>query len=194
MNGGAANCAVFAADDPDLTGFQNLTMEFWVRQDATFSYSMSLLGKAATGSTDYSYRSYFAANTKDLEMLFSNNGTAGTLSYKWTFPALNTWYYYAFAYDHATHTRHVRRDGSAIGSYTTQTFGGPIFDSNAEFSLGGAISGTTPFKGQLDELRISKIARSEAWLKATYDTVNNAGFATYSKTRANDSAFVVVVR
>ena len=182
LNGGSANCAVFAADDPDLTGFQNLTMEFWVRQDATFSYSMSLLGKAATGSSDYSYRGYVGKNTQDLEMLFSFNdsGTGtGTLSYKWTFPALNTWYYYAFAYDHATHTRHIRRDGSALGSYDTQTFGGPIFDSNADFSLGGAISGTTPFKGQIDELRISKIARSPEWLKATYDTVHNASFATY---------------
>ena len=194
LNGGAANCAVFAADDPDLTGFQNLTMEFWVRQDATFSYSMSLLGKAATGSSDYSYRSYMAANTQNLEMLFSYNGTSGTLSYNWAFPALNTWYYYAFAYDHATHTRFIRRNGSAIGNYTTQTFGGPIFDSSAEFSLGGAISGTTPFKGQLDELRISKIARSEAWMKATYDTVNTAGFATYSKTKVNDTAFMFIVR
>ncbi len=179
LNGGAANCAVFAADDPDLTGFQNLTMEFWVRQDATFSYSMSLLGKAATGSSDYSYRGYVAAGEKKLQMLFSNTGTAGTLSYTWEFPALSTWYYYAFAYDHATHTRFIRRNGSEIGNYDTQTFGGPIFDSNAEFSLGGAISGTTPFKGQIDELRISKIARSPAWLKATYDTVNNASFATY---------------
>ncbi len=194
LNGGAADCAVFAADDPDLTGFQNLTMEFWVRQDATFSYSMSLLGKAATGSSDYSYRGYVAAGEKKLQMLFSNTGTAGTLSYTWEFPALNTWYYYAFAYDHATHTRFIRRNGSAIGNYTTQTFGGPIFDSNAEFSLGGAISGTTPFKGQLDELRISKIARSEAWMKATYDTVNTAGFATYSKTRANDMAFMMIFR
>ena len=194
LNGGAANCAVFAADDPDLTGFQNLTMEFWVRQNATFSYSMSLLGKAGTGSSDYSCRSYVAANTQNLEMLFSYNGTSGTLTYNWTFPALNTWYYYAFAYDHATHTRHIRRDGSAIGSYTTQTFGGPIFDSNAEFSLGGAISGTTPFKGQIDELRISKIARSEAWLKATYDTVNTAGFATYYKARNNDMSFMLIVR
>ena len=194
LNGGAANCAVFAADDPDLTGFQNLTMEFWVRQDATFSYSMSLLGKAATGSSDYSYRSYVAANTKDLEMLFGYNGTAGTLSYKWTFPALNTWYYYAFAYDHATHTRLIRRDGSTIGNYTTQTFGGPIFDSNAEFSLGGAISGTTPFKGQIDELRLSKIARSESWLKATYDTVNTSGFTAYSNVRKNISGLVIIVK
>ena len=111
-----------------------------------------------------------------------------------SFPALNTWYYYAFAYNHATHTRHIRRNGSAIGSYDTQTFGGPIFDSNAEFSLGGAISGTTPFKGQIDELRLSKIARSEAWLKATYDTVNTAGFATYSRTKVNEAGVMIIVR
>jgi hypothetical protein len=194
LNGGSSDCAVFADDDPDLTGFQNLTMEFWVRQDATFSYSMSLLGKAATGSSDYSYRSYVAANTQNLEMLFSYNGTSGTLSYNWQFPALNTWYYYAFAYDHATHTRHIRRNGAAVGSYDTQTFGGPVFDSNAPLSLGGAISGTTPFKGQIDELRLSKIARSPAWLKATYDTVNTSGFATYSGARQNVQCLVIYVK
>ena len=182
LNGGAANSAVFAADDPDLTGFQNLTMEFWVRQDATFSFSMSLLGKAGGSASDYSYRSYVAANAKKLEMLFSYNGTSGTLTYSgWEFPALNTWYYYAFAYDHATHTRVIRRDGSTIGKYDTSTFGGLIYDSDAEFSLGGAISGTTPFKGQIDELRFSKIARSELWMKTTYDTVNNASFASYGQ-------------
>ena len=185
LNGGAANSAVFAADDPDLTGFQNLTMEFWVRQDATFSFSMSLLGKAATGARDYSYRSYVAANAKKLEMLFSYNGTSGTLTYSgWEFPALNTWYYYAFAYDHTTASRLIMQNRTASTFATSPAFGGLIFDSDAEFSLGGAISGTTPFKGQIDELRFSKVARSEAWLKATYDTVNNASFATYGA--AND--------
>ena len=31
-------------------------------------------------------------------------------------------------------------------------------------------------------------------MKATYDTVNTAGFATYSKTKVNDTAFMFIVR
>ena len=194
LNGGSANCAVFAADDPDLTGFQNLTMEFWVRQDSTYNGYMSLLGKAGGSSSDYSFRSYVGTNTKKLEMLFGYNGTSGTLTYSgWEFPALNTWCYYAFAYDHATHTRTIRKNGNTDVSTTAQTFGGPLYDSNAEITLGG-FAGGTPFKGQIDELRFSKVARSEAWMKATYDTVNTAGFATYSKTRANDMAFMMIFR
>jgi hypothetical protein len=177
--GGAAASAVYAADDPDLTGFQNLTLEFWVRQDATFNGYMSLLGKAGGSSSDYSIRSYVGTNTKKLEMLFSYNGTSGTLTYSgWEFPALNTWCYYAFAYDHATHTRVIRKNGNTDVSSTAQTFGGPLYDSDAELNL-GAFAGGTPFKGQIDELRFSKVARSVAWMKATYDTVNNASFATY---------------
>ena len=182
--GGAAASAVYAADDPDYTGFQNLTLEFWVRQDATFNGYMSLLGKAGGSSSDYSIRSYVGTNTKKLEMLFSYNGTSGTLTYSgWEFPALNTWCYYAFAYDHATHTRVIRKNGNTDVSSTAQTFGGPLYDSDAELNL-GAFAGGTPFKGQIDELRFSKVARSVAWMKATYDTVNNASFATYGA--AND--------
>jgi hypothetical protein len=192
--GGAAASAVYAADDPDLTGFQNLTLEFWVRQDATFNGYMSLLGKAGGSSSDYSIRSYVGTNTKKLEMLFSYNGTSGTLTYSgWEFPALNTWCYYAFAYDHATHTRTIRKNGNTDVSTTAQTFGGPLYDSNAEITLGG-FAGGTPFKGQIDELRFSKVARSVAWMKATYDTVNTESFATYSKSKDNYTSFMMLVR
>lgn len=195
MSGGAGGSAVYAADDPDLTGFQNLTMEFWVRQDSTYNGYMSLLGKAGGTASDYSFRSYVGTNTKKLEMLFSYNGTSGTLTYSgWEFPELNKWCYYAFAYDHATHTRTIRKNNSTDITSTAQTFGGPLYDSNAEFSLGGGVGGGMAFKGQLDELRFSKVARSVAWMKATYDTVNTAGFATYSKTRANDMAFMMIFR
>ena len=194
MGGAAGGSAVYAADDPDLSGFQNLTLEFWVRQDALNNGYMSLLGKAGGSSSDYSFRSYVGTNTKKLEMLFGYNGTSGTLTYSgWEFPALNTWCYYAFAYDHATHTRTIRKNGNTDVSTTAQTFDGPLYDSNAEITLGG-FAGGTPFKGQIDELRFSKVARSEAWMKATYDTVNTAGFATYSKTRANDMAFMMIFR
>ena len=45
------------------------------------------------------------------------------------------------------------------------------------------------FPGSVDELRISNVARSEAWVKATYDTVANPAFATYSTSAGTLSGY-----
>ena len=47
-------------------------------------------------------------------------------------------------------------------------------------------SGAYAWPGKIDEVRISSVARSEDWLKATYDTVkNNATFTTYGAVKMN---------
>lgn len=178
---GAASSSLYAADDPDLTGFQNLTLEFWVRQDATTtSGTQNLLGKAGAWNSDYSYRGYVASGEQKLQMFFGNSGTGGTLNYAgYMINALNTWYYYAFAYNYATASRLIMQNRTPFTTTVSATLSGPVYDSNAKFALGGLWSGGIPFKGRIDELRLSKIARSEDWLKATYDTANNASFASY---------------
>ncbi len=50
------------------------------------------------------------------------------------------------------------------------------------------------FPGQIDELRISNVARSAAWVQATHDTVTSASFAQYSATRANSGVTVIYMR
>jgi len=47
-------------------------------------------------------------------------------------------------------------------------------------------SGAYAWPGKIDEVRISSVARSEDWLKATYDTVkNNATFTIYGAAKDN---------
>ena len=57
-------------------------------------------------------------------------------------------------------------------------------------------TGICAWPGKIDEVRISSVARSEAWLKATYDTVRNNGtFMAYGAARENsDRGMVIVVR
>lgn len=51
------------------------------------------------------------------------------------------------------------------------------------------------FNGLIDELRISRVARSEAWLKASHDTVAVRGFATYGMaTKVRGNGMQVYVR
>ncbi|MBQ6247326.1 MAG: hypothetical protein IJK04_10705, partial [Kiritimatiellae bacterium] len=50
------------------------------------------------------------------------------------------------------------------------------------------------FNGLIDEVRISRVARSADWIKATHETVAADGFATLSAARENSEATMVVFR
>ena len=54
---------------------------------------------------------------------------------------------------------------------------------------------TSPFVGLIDEVRISDVARSADWIKATHDTIRpGSGFSSLSAAEENASAFVLIVR
>ena len=42
------------------------------------------------------------------------------------------------------------------------------------------------FPGKFDDMRISGVARSAAWLKATHDTVADESFAEYGRAKLNN--------
>ena len=52
----------------------------------------------------------------------------------------------------------------------------------------------SPYRGIIDEVRISTVTRSAAWVKATYDTIaNNAAFTTYDRARRNNTRGLTVI-
>ena len=75
-------------------------------------------------------------------------------------------------------------------------YGVTIPDSSSPLYLGNAqtTANTRVFPGQIDELRISKVARSADWVKATHDTVDAPSFAHYSASRGNNDATVISFR
>ncbi len=51
------------------------------------------------------------------------------------------------------------------------------------------------FNGALDELRISNVTRSAAWVQATYDTIkNHATFTRYSSAKENSLGTILFFR
>jgi hypothetical protein len=76
-----------------------------------------------------------------------------------------------------------------------------ISDSEA-ISINGSVyvgnldsgSGTGAYHGMIDEIRFSKVARSDDWITASHDTVAKAGFATYSHAKQTGLGFVIIVR
>ena len=71
-----------------------------------------------------------------------------------------------------------------------RAFADPVDWSAYEYSF------TITFPGALDELRISNVARSAEWVKATYDTIkNNTTFTIYGAARENTKGhFLLMLR
>ena len=71
------------------------------------------------------------------------------------------------------------KGGAAAGTGTTDVK--KVNAGEANLHLGNFQAGDARnFPGKIDEVRISKVARSAAWIKATHDTIADASFATYA--------------
>ena len=88
-------------------------------------------------------------------------------------------------------------DGVEVGSQndTRSSFK----SSTTPLILGGGsdnLEGTSRvFPGSIDEVRISTVARSADWVKASHDTVTESSFARYGSARENaDIGMMFIVR
>ena len=87
-------------------------------------------------------------------------------------PARASWNYHAIAFDSTKDTRKLFLNDINLKSTTDNT--GTLLSEATEsfFWLGnGHQWDAHAFPGKLDEVRISNIARSDDWVKATYDTI-----------------------
>ena len=177
------------------SGFSAFTVEFWSKEDDNDKVGTATSNPylMKMGSIWHSYRN---ANRNGERLSFnflregqtSGNWLNGSADEPTPIPA--QWNHTARVYDGNPETRTVNRAAylngeSQVGSWpTTNTLDGAMKSvSSATFCLGGqAKANASSFPGAIDEVRISNIARSADWVKATYDTVNNPAFATYDVT------------
>ena len=181
------------AFDPDgkLSGFDAISIEIWEKVDTAFDetndrYMLSKRSDVGDKLCPY-YFSITTALRPTSVMQLSNKGTcwvsawAGNL----TQSHAGSWNFHCAQYDKnmTTHTNYL--NGVYAGARDDAS-GNPLISDDAPLCLGNYtvpyyMSGTKPtvFNGALDELRISNVARPNAWVMATYDTVHNEGFAAF---------------
>jgi gliding motility-associated-like protein len=156
---------------------QSLTLEAWVNFSSSSSI-MVILGKAWNQpSVGNSYAIYQGGGT-----LYSIiNDTP--MNAPWT-PVINTWNHVALTYDNATQTQTLYLNGTALTSRFTPS---PIQYSAGNLSIGSDIDFNNPggfFQGNIDEVRIWNVARTEAEIQATLNEVlvgNEPGLVAYYK-------------
>ena len=109
-------------------------------------------------------------------------------------PAWKTWNHHAATYN-AT-AGFLFLNGVSTGSVAVD---GSLYptENQTKLYLGNmSTSQSVVWPGKIDEVRISSVARSEDWLKATYDTVkNNATFTAYGAAKENvNKGMMIFVR
>ena len=167
---GSNYCEVPDASSLDLT--IRFTLEGWINSDLPQSGTLNMQPFNKPDSYIYSYFHTVGAY-RGVAALHTNTGAW----YSSTGPVTiteNNWHYITGVYDGSylrTYVDGEQKSSNNIGSFTLET-------NNHGFLIGCGWSTTggymSFFDGNVDEVRVSSIARNSSWVKTSYDAVNSS--------------------
>lgn len=199
-------------DEGKLCGLDAMTIEIWAKPEAIDSTTRYMLGRRMGNNTvvdgvTVKYRGYEFEYTskKPVARFYLENGQGNDNDKVQLIPnnAMSTdmagqWLYHCASYDRyaTSHTNYLNGAVAAtVVNSTTYAIHGSIPDPLC-LANDCQTTSTKVFNGALDELRISNVARSAEWVKATYDTIkNNTTFTIYGAARENTKGhFLLMLR
>lgn len=145
------------------TNYQATTLEAWFLADGTSSTTVYIM------SMPSAYSRLYMNSTRTGIYGSITNVDAITISVsKSSATVINNWYHLAITYDAITNSELLYLNGTQVASATQS---GAIRKSTSMFTIGNYYSGKYSARGKIDEVRVSKKARSAKWLKAQYDNI-----------------------
>ena len=181
FDGGAGN-SVIAPDHDALDGFSKFTIEAWTLEDK-FVSGAGILGKRGASSSSNAAYFIYDMGTEQAPKYALFMETNATTSVFWTCnlaPTFGEWNYLAYTVDMTISSSNAR--GYKNGAYTSANnvaCASTMPNCASDLVLGNVSANNLqfPFGGKIDEVRISKVVRSAEWIKATHDTIKDAGFS-----------------
>jgi hypothetical protein len=157
----------------DITG--ELTLEAWIYPLSTGEADQRIVQKRI-GNNDILYGLLFD-DDGDLEFR-TQQGTDSDTTDSIGQPSLDHWHHVAVTYEDSANRVRFYIDG-AYDSGTT-TFDGHIGTNNDTVDIGGVRTrNARGFRGTIDEVRISSVARPADWIAAQHLSHTDAGFVVY---------------
>jgi len=164
------------------------TAEAWVRAAGWGEGSRGRIlekGDTATGETSGWYVSVDNANVS-ASILFGHVSTTGSRLGAWNTPAssmaLNAWTHVAVVYDQGSTANDpsIYINGAAVALSETSSPGGSMASDGAGVArLGNRGAGDRTFNGRIDEMRLSRTARSAEWIATSFrDQADPGAFYT----------------
>ncbi|KPJ58221.1 MAG: hypothetical protein AMJ46_14500, partial [Latescibacteria bacterium DG_63] len=154
-------------------GTSNFTISAWVLYDATGTESYPTVVKKGGGSsTNNGYWFNYQKTPDQLDLRLSNGSTRPILSSDASIGmADGKWHHVVVVLTRgASDTAAFFRDGAAVGGGSTTDISGTSLTGTEDARI-GSNQGTTyrPWKGNIDEVRISSVARSACWIETAYN-------------------------
>ena len=174
-----------------FAGMSTMTIEMWIFQREIANNKRLMYRK--TGSvTAFDFYLQYPDYSQRSKLSFNFN-TTNTLSQVASVPrqpivrhgeeGIGVWRHFALVYDSVVAKKvlaYVNGENSASSDDSvTVNEGYCIVPNGGDIKLGN-LGGPQAFPGGVDELRISGVARSAAWVKATYDSVHDEDFAAFT--------------
>jgi hypothetical protein len=190
--GGALNFGgkLVGPDIAAVNAAPQLTYSAWINP-ATLTGMMSIISKSSTGPNTVQLgmggQGYGGTKNGSLVGMLNNNPTGyGTQAYGYTGPVLSVgaWTYVTMVFDGGQNGNAGRLKIYMNGAPQPLTFGGTIPPNTSNFAKNIAVaSGSYPgscvdcltFKGAIDEVRVSSVARNSDWIRTEYNNQNNPG-------------------
>ncbi|MBQ6137762.1 MAG: DUF2341 domain-containing protein, partial [Kiritimatiellae bacterium] len=177
---GSMSNSLIAVDHDNFDKHSKYTFEVWTKQSA-HKANAGILCK----SRDYDiWRSYLLTdNGSGTRLSLSKNGTAiSDATDLFDAPVDGSWRHQVCSLDTTSTSGNVKGylNGELAGTQSVKT---NKFATGAGYLVLGntqPIGRNTSFNGSIDEVRISKCLRSADWIKASHDTVQKEGFASYA--------------
>ncbi len=169
-------------DDDNTLDLGTYTIEAWMNADDVDAWR-SVTAKGVSGTFNW----YFVFYAKDL---FNRNGysTSGQARSSTNFDEDGSWNYLTTITDEGDSEIRLYKNGSEV-DYDHQTWGGNSDNNSNDMQIGKNDSWGEYFDGQLDEIRISSTERSDDWLAAQYDSMND-GFITFNDENEKDGTIL----
>ena len=175
------NHSIVAPDHDALDGFSKFTIETWTLQDAsTRNPSAGILSKRISSSNEAAYFINDLGGTDPRAALYVGLGSSSDWACNMV-PTFDGWNHLVFTVDMASSSSNVNgyKDGVCATTKSISYGNAMMPNCASDLVLGGLNKGPDnfSFRGKIDEVRISKVVRSAEWIKATHDTIKDAGFS-----------------
>jgi hypothetical protein len=145
-----------------ITG--NITIEAWINP-TNFSNYNGIVGKTAgSGGNIPAPYDFYLGSGNGIPVFYSGNGAVYSSVSGSSAPSTGVWSQIAVTLSGSTVTHYL--DGANNGSGTE---GATVGDGGTAAIIGSRIDHVTMFKGGMDEVRVSNIARSSDWIATEYN-------------------------
>jgi hypothetical protein len=160
------------------------TIEAWVRPNSPAPWS-GIVYKGDAAEANYQFSPGTVATNFALD--FGNGSGWHTLEISNTLTNL-AWNYYVATMDDATNDQILYKNGSSVASDLNQTGVASNYSAASDVGIGIYGDGTGGrFHGSIDEVRISKVARSGTWISTDYN--NQYSPSTFFKTFGGEEQY-----